>query len=76
MENEKFEISQIIYCVKEGVYEKHLTKRNTYKLEKLGKGSKEGKVKIKNDSGKLVWIPVSYFELNMDQVFYTNLKEK
>lgn len=51
----------IIYCIDEGGYESHITKRKSYELVKIGEGTKEGKVRIKNNQQKLVWIPEECF---------------
>lgn len=64
MVGEKFEINQTVYCVDEEAYSNHIRKRNKYTVQEIGIGSKEGKIRIKNDSGKLVWISDLHFVSN------------
>lgn len=45
-----------IYCISWEGYETHITKRNLYEVFKIGEGSKEGKLRIKNNQEKLVLI--------------------
>jgi hypothetical protein len=50
-----------IYCIDESSYEIHISKRNLYEINEIGVGTKEGKVRIKSNAQKLVWIPDSCF---------------
>lgn len=47
-----------IYCINESVYSDHLTKRKSYVIADL----ESEKIRIKNDNGKLVWIPDYCFD--------------
>lgn len=46
-----------IYCIDEGSYDNHISKRNLYEINEIGVGSKKGKLRIKGNKQKLVWIP-------------------
>ena len=46
-------IGDTIYCINESSYSDHITKRKEYGIADL----KDGQFRIKNNNGKLVWIP-------------------
>jgi hypothetical protein len=46
-----------VYCINESEYSEHITKRNKYIISDL----KEDKFRIKNNKGKLVWLPATCF---------------
>ena len=45
----------VIYCIDESVYDAHITKRNSYIIEKIDQ--EKSQVRVKNNSQKLVWLP-------------------
>ena len=56
---------QIVYCQDESVYgDIHLTKRKAYEVFDVGVGTKKGKVRIRGDKDRLVWISDLYFSEN------------
>lgn len=57
-------IGQTVFCKSESVYSIHLTKGNEYKIYDVGTNSKEGKIRIKGDKDKLVWICNTCFSIN------------
>lgn len=61
MLEEQFELNQKVFCINESLYREHIKKRNEYKVQEVGVGSKEGMIRIKNNSGKLVWISNIHF---------------
>jgi hypothetical protein len=46
-----------LYCIDESVYSQHLTKRREYEVVDW----KEGQVRIKGDTQRLVWLPAACF---------------
>lgn len=61
MKEEAFELNQKVYCINEFLYSEHIKKRNEYEVQEIGVESKEGMIRIKNNSGKLVWISNIHF---------------
>ena len=53
-----------VYCEDESMYSQHLTKRKQYLIFEVGTDLKEGKLRIKGNSNRLVWIPESFFSKN------------
>lgn len=47
----------IVYCINESIYEKHITKHKQYEII----ATKDDLIRIKNNSGKLVWITTYCF---------------
>ena len=53
-----------IYCIDESSYEIHISKRDHYEIDEIGVGSKKGKIRIKGNKQKSVWIPDLCFTNN------------
>lgn len=50
-----------IYCINEANYQEVITKGKQYIIHAIGKETKQGKLRIKNNRNRLVWISDDYF---------------
>lgn len=55
-----------ITCLNESVFSGALTRGRTYKVIEINEA--RGKVKVKNDIGRVRWYPYSFFTCNPDEV--------
>ncbi len=53
----KKKIGDTVFCIDESVYSEHIHKREKYIISNL----KDEQFRIKNNNGKLVWLPVRCF---------------
>ena len=70
---EKFEKGENVFCINESVYKENLTKRKKYRISEVGTGAKFGKVRIKGDLNRLVWISNLHFS-KFNQAKIENIK--
>ena len=64
-------------CVNQSTYEQHLTKRREYIITDIGSSTKEGKLRIKGDSSRLVWISDLHFSRNnQPEIVRINIDDK
>jgi len=74
---EKFDRNEIVYCIDQSAYEIHVTKRKIYKVEQVGIDSKLGKVRIKGNQNRLVWLPELLFsKRNQPKIVSINIDDK
>ncbi|MGB0840494.1 MAG: hypothetical protein ACPGXL_10150, partial [Chitinophagales bacterium] len=72
-----FKVGEVVYCVDESMCDMHLTKRKAYQIHALGEGSKEEKLRIKGDYGRLVWILELFFsKTNQPKVVSINIDDE
>lgn len=68
---------ETVFCINEGAYAQHLTKRKAYQIEEIGTDSKEGKVQIRGDRNRLVWISDLHFSnTNQAEIQTVNIDDE
>lgn len=69
----KIEIGESLFCINESSYSEHLTKRKEYTVANI----KPDQIRLKNNNGKLVWLPDYLFtKENIPDITLINIDDE
>ena len=75
--NEIFKEGDTVFCINESAYSQHITKRKEYQITQIGTGTKSGKIRIKGNLNRFVYISDMHFsKTNQAAIKNINIDDK